>query len=63
MKKCAICKRSFPAAKFCYGGKQNNSYCRQCNDEYNEEYERRIKAGLPGRGTAAALRKRKRGNR
>ena len=58
MKKCKICKERFSVAEFFYNNR-DNSYCRQCNDEYNEEYKRRIKAGLLGKGTAAALQKKK----
>ena len=56
MKKCAICKRSFPAAKFCYGGKQSNSYCQPCSEKFTEEYIRRQKAGQSTKGIADYLR-------
>jgi hypothetical protein len=37
-KTCSICGKSFPAAEFCYGNRENRSYCRACNKAERSAY-------------------------
>jgi hypothetical protein len=35
---CSICGKTFPAAEFSYGNKENRSYCRACDKAEKSAY-------------------------
>lgn len=37
-KMCSICGRSFPSNEFCYGNRNNRSYCTSCNKCERQAY-------------------------